>query len=116
MTRFGRAERNPLWLHWALLTLIVIVSRRSFGLRAAQFRASVVKIDISPNKPQWLLGYGPRRSTGVHDHLYHRIMAMDDGVTEFYLISTDICLYSRSVYDDVTKEIENQTGIKPLQI
>lgn len=65
MTRFGRGERNPLCLHWALLIFIVIVSRSGFGLGAAQFRASVVKIDINPNKPQWLLGYGPRQPTGV---------------------------------------------------
>jgi hypothetical protein len=66
----------------------------NFRLEAAQFRASVVKIDITPDKPQWLLGYGPRQSTGVHDHLYHRIVAMDDGSTQFFLISTDICHYS----------------------
>jgi neutral ceramidase len=41
---------------------------------------------------------------------------MDDGTTQFFLISTDICLFSPSVYNEVTKEIEKQTGIKPLQI
>jgi hypothetical protein len=86
------------------------------GFSAGQFRAAVVKIDITPDKPQWLLGYGPRQSIGVHDRLYHRIVAMDDGSTQFYLISTDICLYSPSLYDDVTRQIEEQTGIKPLQI
>jgi len=88
----------------------------SLPSRAAQFRASVVKIDITPDKPQWLLGYGPRQSTGAHDHLYHRIVAMDDGKTQFFLISTDICLFSPSVYDEVMSTLEAETGIKPVQV
>lgn len=100
----------------AMLALVYAVLASGFSLAAAQFRASVVKIDITPDQPQWLLGYGPRQSTGVHDHLFHRIVAMDDGTTQFYLISTDICLYSPSLYDQITAEIEQQTGIKPLQI
>jgi hypothetical protein len=103
-------------LYLFFATFALAISGSNVRLGAAQFRAAIIKIDITPDKPQWLLGYGPRQSTGVHDHLYHRILAMDDGATQFFLISTDICLYSPSVYDEVTKEIEKQTGIKPLQI
>jgi hypothetical protein len=95
--------------------LLAIVGT-SFSSRAAQFRASVVKIDITPDKPQWLLGYGPRQSTGAHDHLYHRTVAMDDGKTQFFLISSDICLYSPSVYDEIASALEAEMGIKPRQI
>jgi len=35
----------------------------------AAFRASAVKIDITPSTPQWLLGYNARQSTGVHDKI-----------------------------------------------
>src|ERR1700733_9399594 len=88
----------------------------SYSALAGQFRASVVKIDITPDTPQWLLGYAPRQSTGVHDHLFYRIVAMDDGKTQFFLIATDICIYSPSVYDEVTKKLSDQMGIKPLQV
>jgi len=94
--------------------LAVVVS--SSNVLAGQFRASVVKVDITPDKPQWLLGYDPRQSTGVHDHLFHRVVAMDDGNTQFFLISTDIALYSPCVYDEVTKKLEEETGIRPLQV
>src|SRR5687768_11042879 len=43
----------------------------------AEFRASAVKIDITPKSPQWLMGYGARQSTGVHDPIFHRIAALD---------------------------------------
>ena len=78
----------------------------------AEFRASVVKIDITPDRPQWLLGYAARQSTGVHDPLFHRIVALDDGRTQFYLVSTDIALFSPAFYDEFCAELKKQTGIE----
>jgi len=107
---------NPRNGRLTILGLLLAFAVGSCTALAGQFRASVVKIDITPDTPQWLLGYGPRQSTGVHDHLFHRIVAMDDGKTQFFLISTDICLYSPSLYDQVTKELSAQMGIKRLQV
>jgi hypothetical protein len=52
------------------------------------------------------VGYDPRSSTGVHDKIYHRILAMDDGKTQFYLIASDLCLFSPSVYDEATERLK----------
>jgi neutral ceramidase len=116
MFKFGDlsvALRRFGWFFW-FASLAATATERS--AEAAVFRASVVKIDITPDKPQWLLGYDPRQSTGVLDHLFHRIVGMDDGTTQFFLISSDLCLISPSVYDQVTRAIKEQTGIGPLQI
>jgi hypothetical protein len=75
------------------------------------FRAAAVKIDITPQTSQWLMGYDPRQSKGVHDKIYHRILAIDDGSTKFYLISSDLCLFSPSVYDEVSERLRNELGI-----
>ncbi len=83
---------------------------------AAGFRAAAVKVDITPETSQWLCGYGPRQSTGVHDRLYLRIAALDDGKTQFFLISSDITEISPGFYDQVMRELDKQTGIKPLQV
>jgi neutral ceramidase len=93
-----------------VLPMILAVAAR------AEFRAAAVKVDITPKSPQWLIGYGPRQSTGVHDPLFHRIAALSDGATEVYLISSDLCLFSPSVYDDVTRELKEETGIEPRQV
>ncbi len=108
--------KNMLCRRLIISLFVLAVAASLHNAVAGQFRASVVKIDVTPEKPQWLLGYNPRQSTGVHDRLYHRIVAMDDGRTQFFLVSTDICLYSPSLYDGVTKELEKETGIKPLQV
>ncbi len=78
--------------------------------------ASCVKVNITPDKPQWLMGYGPRQSEGIHDNLYHRIVAMDDGKTQFFLVSTDLCVISPSFYKKVCRELESETGIKAKQV
>ena len=104
----------PVWrLLGFLLFALVLMSANA---AAGTLRASVVKIDITPDKTQWLLGYGPRQSTGVHDHLFHRIVAMDDGKTQFFLVSTDLCLVSPSFYDEVSRDLQKELGIEPLQV
>jgi neutral ceramidase len=77
-----------------------------------QFRAARVKVDITPDTPQWLQGYGPRQSTGVHDRIYHRIAVLDDGTTTFCLVSTDICTISPSFYHDFCEKLERETQIR----
>lgn len=78
---------------------------------AAGFRAAAVKADITPHTSQWLMGYNARKSTGVHDPIYHRVIALDAGGTTFYLAASDLTLFSPGVYDDVAAELERTLGI-----
>jgi neutral ceramidase len=80
----------------------------------ADFRASVVTVDITPDGPKMLLGYSARQSTGIHDRIFHRIIAIDDGVTQFFLVSSDICVISPSEYDHVAELLQSRLGIDPL--
>jgi hypothetical protein len=91
--------------------LLLLLAASSF---AAEFRAATVKIDITPTSPEWLLGYGARQSTGVLDKIYHRIVLLDDGQTQFALVSSDICLVSPVEYEKVAALLEKATGIKPV--
>ena len=91
-------------------------TRAQGATKPSALRASAVKVDITPETPQWLLGYQARRSTGVHDRIYHRVVAVDSGSTQLYLISSDLCLFSPTLYDSVTRELQTQTGISPKQV
>ncbi len=82
---------------------------------AADFRAASVKVDITPQTSQWLMGYAARKSTGVHDPIYHRVVAMDSGEAQFYLVASDLCLFSPEVYDQVARELERDPGIPRAQ-
>jgi hypothetical protein len=83
---------------------------------AGEFRASAVKVDITPTGPQWLRGYDARQSDSIHDKLYHRIAALDDGKTTIYLVSTDTCLISPGYYDQVAQDVQRELGIPPQNL
>jgi hypothetical protein len=89
------------------IAALIVVS----SLGGKEFRAAVVKVDITPSTPQMLRGYAPRMSTGVHDRIYHRIVALNDGVTSFYLISSDLCSISPAFCDRVTADLAATLGV-----
>ncbi|MBZ5596677.1 MAG: neutral/alkaline non-lysosomal ceramidase N-terminal domain-containing protein [Acidobacteriia bacterium] len=108
-----------LTLRWLVPTLMATACAAALAIgqeRAGDFRASAVKVDITPSSSKWLAGYPARQSTGVHDHIFHRIVALDDGRTQFFLISSDLCLFAPSVYDEMTARLKRETGIEPLQV
>jgi hypothetical protein len=82
----------------------------------SNFRAAAVKVDITPATPQWLMGYEARQSTGVYDKIYHRILAIDDGATKFFLIASDLCLFSPSVYDEAAERLQRELGVKRANV
>lgn len=96
----------------ALVALLMIYCVSAF----AAFRASATKVDITPDSPQWLMGYAARKSTSVHDRIYHRIVAMDDGKTQFYLISSEVCMFSPSLYEEVRARLHKEMGIDPKNV
>lgn len=88
----------------------------SLSALPASFRAAAVKVDITPSTSQWLVGYQPRKSNGVHDKIYHRILMMDDGNTKFLLIASDLCLFSPDLYDEVADRLSKQFGVPRTNI
>jgi neutral ceramidase len=98
-----------IYIRYILLVLLL-----PSQLLAQDFRASVVKRNITPEESKYLLGYGERKSTGILDSLYHKIVILDDGDTKFYLVSTDVCVISPSEYDRVARMLQENLGIDPV--
>jgi neutral ceramidase len=98
-------------------TLLLVVFVSGCASASAQpLRAAAVKVEITPKSPQWLIGYQARQSNGVHDGIYHRVLALDAGGSSFYLISSDICLFSPNFHDSVMQELQKRTGIDPARV
>jgi hypothetical protein len=92
----------------ALVFLLLFLVQTTF---AGDFKAAVVKENITPKVSKYLLGYGSRQSEGVLDSIYHQILILDDGQSTFALVSTDICVLSPATYDRVAGLVEQKFGI-----
>ena len=106
--------------HFVLLTMLLaskfLIAQKTSRINTTtnRFRAAVVKEDITPEDAQMLLGYDPRKSTGVNDHIFHRIVAFDDGASQFFLVSSDICEFSPNLYDSVATKLFSRYKINPV--
>jgi len=96
--------------------VLLLFATANVAAQPRVFRAAAAKVDITPQDSKWLSGYQPRQSDGVLDNIYHRVVAMDAGGTPFYLVSSDLCLFSPTLYDSVTGELQKETGINPKHL
>lgn len=105
-----------------IVILILLIGHLSYSQQTDKqaksqvkgFQAAVAKVNITPENSQFLIGYGERKSTGVYDSIFHRIVVLDDGTSQFILVSTDICILSPVEYELMAEKIKNQFGISPL--
>lgn len=75
----------------------------------AQLRAGTAKIDITPPVGTPLAGYSARRgqpSTGAHDPLYARALAVTNGAATWVVVSCDLLIIDDHLYDAVLARIQ----------
>jgi len=66
------------------------------GVEKEQFMAAAGKVEITPDHPVYLAGYGAnRRSTGVHDPLWARCLVIKRGPQVLALVSCDLLAVPR---------------------
>jgi neutral ceramidase len=115
----GHQVKTGMRVQFILLLLILMqacanvqTGKEATDKAANVFRASVVKVDITPDKPEFMTSYGGRTSTAVNDRLYHRIAVFDDGSTRFILVSSDICTVHPEAYDAVATQLQEKFSIR----
>jgi neutral ceramidase len=76
--------------------------------------AGTAKAKITPETPIPMSGYGSRKTpfTGIHDDLFARVIVFSDGVNKTALISADLIGFSNAFWDETTRRIAKETGIK----
>ena len=74
----------------------------------ARLRAGWAKINITPREPMPMAGYAPRdHFDSVHDSVYIRILAIDNGGIQCFLISADLLLFPPALE---SKILQHQGG------
>ncbi|MBN2315889.1 MAG: neutral/alkaline non-lysosomal ceramidase N-terminal domain-containing protein [Sedimentisphaerales bacterium] len=86
--------------------------------RGDTLRAGIAKIDITPDKPVKMAGYGARTalSDGVHDPLSSRVVAFENDGQRLVLVSSDILGYYGGTAEQFRKVILNEFGLQPSEL
>lgn len=101
-------QRQPnlfrLMRNMVFILVIHIIATEAAG--QATFRAAVVKANITPDNSQTLIGYAPRKSEGVRDSIYHKVVVLDDGKQQFYLVSSDLGAIAPPTYHETAEKLK----------
>ncbi len=94
---------------YSFFTLFLINPEMVSG--QGNLRAGVAKVNITPNNSQTLIGYGPRKSEGVRDSIYHKVIVLDDGKQQFYLVSSDLAAIAPPTYHNAADKLKKLYNI-----
>ncbi len=97
--------------------LVALVS--TLAMSAADYKAGVGRILITPEKPIYMSGYGNRNhpSEGVIHDLWAKALAIEDRKgTKTVIVTTDLIGLPRSIADIVAARIQKQYGIDRAQL
>ena len=77
-------------------------------------KAGAARVDISPGKPAFLVGYPhvPRISTGVHDPLYATALCLRNSSDAVLFISTDVLFVTHETVRECRRAIHEAVGIQ----
>ncbi len=104
---------------WVSLILICIVSPTTVNGNDLEILSmGTARLDITPDEPVRLAGYGSRKemSTGIHDKLYVRVVAFEQGKKRLVLVSTENLGFYSGTYPYMLDAIKAELGIAPEEI
>ena len=112
--RISNLLRLTFLLSFLISTLIYLDTR----IYADILQAGLAKIDITPEKPVTLAGYGARKglSQGVHDPLSARIVVWKNQSNRLVLVSTDLIGFYNGSAEYLRKAIQLEFKLKPSEL
>ena len=81
-----------MFVKFALFVLLASFSvMQTAEAQNSTLKAAAGKVDITPQTPVYLAGYGEnRKSTGIHDHIMARCLVLEQGKTRIAFVSCDL--------------------------
>src|SRR5262245_45778297 len=82
---------------------------------APAYKVGVAKVDITPDHPIRLNGFGFRRteSEGVYQKLHARALAIEDGSkSPVVLLTVDVLGIPADIHDELAKRLGKKAGLK----
>jgi len=93
------------------LTFVVMVLLAPIAARAAEWKAGVARVKITPSQPMWMSGYASRDrpAEGTLIDLWAKALAVDDGEGHrAVLVTMDLCGIDRGLSTRVCRRLQQQ--------
>ena len=75
-------------------------------LEPSAWQAGAAKVAITPDRPVWQAGYNrDTKSTGVHDDVWARALALSNGETTVLIVATDLIGLFKNDVDEIRRQI-----------
>jgi len=101
-----------------IISLLFTTSPVQSGEGKDVLRAGAAKIDITPEKPVKMAGYGSRTglSEGIHDPLSARVIIFENNGKRLVLVSTDLLGFYGGTAEPLRKVILDEFKLKPSEL
>ena len=102
---------------YVILGLVLLLPSRAHA-QGDTLRAGSARVDITPKVPIALAGYAGRKglSQGVHDPLFARIVAFEQGGHRLVVVSTDLLGFYGSSSETIRKTILTTCHLEPSEL
>jgi neutral ceramidase len=106
---------NPDWMRFFLSCSLAAFLVTPLAAAESPLRMGTAKVDVTPDEPVMLAGYGSRKepSTGIHDRLHVRVVAFEQDSQRLVFVSTDVLGFYGGTYEFIAREVESELGVSP---
>ncbi|MDO8544508.1 MAG: neutral/alkaline non-lysosomal ceramidase N-terminal domain-containing protein [Opitutaceae bacterium] len=111
--------KTPRQLSFTLVCLLAIAAPGPISAAESGWKAGTAKTEITPDKPQWMAGYGGRTrpAEGTYQPLHVRALALEDAQgRRAVALSSDLLGIPKTIYDHTRASLKERFGLEPSQI
>lgn len=93
-------------MRWSGLAFVLLVGACA---DEAAWQVGAAKVAITPDRPVWLAGYSrDSKSDGVHDDIWARAMAIDNGSATVLILAVDLIGLMRPDVNDIRRDLTTE--------
>ncbi len=97
-----------------VLATLALATNLASSAQAQDYKVGVSRVDITPEGPIWMSGYGNRNkpSEGIEQRLYAKALAIEDAAgVKSVLVTADLIGFPAEFTEAVAERIRKQSGI-----
>ncbi|MCX7429087.1 MAG: hypothetical protein NTW96_26115 [Planctomycetia bacterium] len=99
-----------------LIFVFLLIGTSSLSAEQPTWKIGLSGTRITPKKPMWMSGYGPRLASSVLHDIWTKVLAIESpGGDRAVVVTADVCGFSKLSYDAIFAELHKRCGLERSQ-